>query len=299
MTIKQQGGIFGRNPTFNDVDVEGTLTVNGEPISDFGTMAQQDADAVVITGGSGAFDTLSVDTNNLYVDTVNNRVGMGTTSPAFELHLARNGAGIFVQSTNSVPPEVRLDSTIRSWTQYVDSDGTYNFRDRTGSKTVLQFTTAGNLAVANGNGIDFSATSGTGTSELFDDYEEGTFTPTLEASGGGAPSSYSVRAGSYTKIGNTVYIMISLAVNAGTLSGNIEVTGMPFSSSEASSIYTAAYRRWNTTFVSYGLINSGTSTVRIIKSTNNAISETAVTNTDMLSTDNRNSLIISGCYRTT
>jgi hypothetical protein len=33
MTIKQQGGIFGRNPTFNDVDVEGTLTVDGLPVT--------------------------------------------------------------------------------------------------------------------------------------------------------------------------------------------------------------------------------------------------------------------------
>ena len=29
MTIKQQGGIFGRNPTFNDLTVEGTLTTSG------------------------------------------------------------------------------------------------------------------------------------------------------------------------------------------------------------------------------------------------------------------------------
>jgi hypothetical protein len=28
MTIKQQGGIFGRNPTFNNVDVDGVLTVD-------------------------------------------------------------------------------------------------------------------------------------------------------------------------------------------------------------------------------------------------------------------------------
>lgn len=34
MTIKQQGGIFGRNPTFNDVDVEGTLNVDGTLTTD-------------------------------------------------------------------------------------------------------------------------------------------------------------------------------------------------------------------------------------------------------------------------
>ena len=30
MTIKQQGGIFGRNPTFNDVTIEGELTFDGD-----------------------------------------------------------------------------------------------------------------------------------------------------------------------------------------------------------------------------------------------------------------------------
>ena len=62
MAIKQQGGIFGRNPTFNDVDIEGTLTVNGEPISDFGSMAQQDADSVNIDGG--AIDGVTLGTNS-------------------------------------------------------------------------------------------------------------------------------------------------------------------------------------------------------------------------------------------
>lgn len=39
MTIKQQGGIFGRNPTFNDVDVEGTLTVDGSVIPSVSNIA--------------------------------------------------------------------------------------------------------------------------------------------------------------------------------------------------------------------------------------------------------------------
>ena len=30
MTIKQQGGIFGRNPTFNDVSVEDTLLASNQ-----------------------------------------------------------------------------------------------------------------------------------------------------------------------------------------------------------------------------------------------------------------------------
>ena len=34
-------------------------------------------------------------------------------------------------------------------------------------------TQTSNLAFSSGNGIDFSATAGTGTSELFSDYEQG------------------------------------------------------------------------------------------------------------------------------
>ena len=48
------------------------------------------------------------------------------------------------------------------------------------SATQLTLTT-GNLIVASGQGIDFSATPGTGTSELLADYEEGTWTGTLTA----------------------------------------------------------------------------------------------------------------------
>lgn len=37
MTIKQQGGVFGRNPTFNDVEVE------GDTDSDAGSIAYQNS----------------------------------------------------------------------------------------------------------------------------------------------------------------------------------------------------------------------------------------------------------------
>jgi hypothetical protein len=60
----------------------------------------------------------------------------------------------------------------------------------------------GNVILStSGKGVDFSATPGTGTSELFADYEEGTWTPT-DASG--ASLSITVNAAYYTKIGRTI-----------------------------------------------------------------------------------------------
>jgi hypothetical protein len=72
----------------------------------------------------------------------------------------------------------------------------------------------GNISVDSGSGIDFSATAGTGTSELFDDYEEGTWTPsTIYATFVGAASS----EGTYTKIGRVV-------VARGSVTGATSVT---------------------------------------------------------------------------
>jgi len=95
---------------------------------------------------------------------------------------------------------------------------------------------AGDVVMASGQGIDFSATadgSGTTTSELFDDYEEGTFTPVLEDISS-SDATYSLQVGRYTKIGREVHYHIALTLaTLGTLSGGVKITGLPFTSSSA------------------------------------------------------------------
>jgi hypothetical protein len=87
----------------------------------------------------------------------------------------------------------------------------------------------GNLVIGtSGKGIDFSATPGTGTSELLDDYEEGTWTGTLI--GSTAPPTTPVTAtGKYTKIGRQVVVSVAFS-NADTTgaTGNLRITGLPF-----------------------------------------------------------------------
>ena len=92
--------------------------------------------------------------------------------------------------------------------------------------------TTGNLIVSDGKGIDFSATPGTGTSELLNDYEEGTFTATLTGSTT-APTTPVTTTARYTKIGRQVTIEVSfLNSNTTGASGNIQVTGLPFTAGE-------------------------------------------------------------------
>jgi hypothetical protein len=86
----------------------------------------------------------------------------------------------------------------------------------------------GNLVVANGKGIDFSATAGTGTSELFDDYEEGTFTATLTGATTAPTTPVTVTA-RYVKVGKLVTVNIyMLDKNTTGASGKMQITGLPF-----------------------------------------------------------------------
>ena len=90
------------------------------------------------------------------------------------------------------------------------------------SATQLTLTT-GNLIVASGQGIDFSATSGAGTSELFNDYEEGTWTPSL-----GGTTTYLAQVGTYTKIGRVVNFYCVLYINAIGTGSVTNIGGLPF-----------------------------------------------------------------------
>jgi hypothetical protein len=91
--------------------------------------------------------------------------------------------------------------------------------------------TTGNLVVKDsGNGIDFSATPGTGTSELLADYEEGTWTPT-DASGAGL--TFTSASGRYTKIGNVVCLFGFVQYPATASGANASIGGLPFTCNAA------------------------------------------------------------------
>ena len=115
------------------------------------------------------------------------------------------------------------------------------------SQIATPITFAGNVTLSTGNlvigtagkGIDFSATtsgSGTMTSELLADYEEGTFTATLTGTTT-APTTPVTTTAIYTKIGRQVTIELSfLNVTTTGASGNLRVTGLPFAAGSANAL---------------------------------------------------------------
>jgi len=96
----------------------------------------------------------------------------------------------------------------------------------------------GNLVIGtSGKGIDFSITSsssGTMTSELLADYEEGTWTPVVsDATTAGNLATLSDAEGVYTKIGNVVYwrFNVVLTSKASMIAANeVFIQGFPFQS---------------------------------------------------------------------
>jgi len=112
--------------------------------------------------------------------------------------------------------------------------------DFSGSNNVATFKRGSNgainLAFPSGGGIDFSATgdgAGTDTSELFDDYEEGSFLPTITFGGNSSGQSYSSRSGSYVKIGSFVYCVGQLDLSAkGSSTGAAAFANLPYAAGD-------------------------------------------------------------------
>jgi hypothetical protein len=69
---------------------------------------------------------------------------------------------------------------------------------------------------------------GTGSANKLDDYEEGTWTPTVYGTGTAGTATYTQAVGTYTKVGNLVYAQCFLSFSSFTGTDNLQVRGLPF-----------------------------------------------------------------------
>jgi hypothetical protein len=79
------------------------------------------------------------------------------------------------------------------------------------------------------SGITFPATQVASTdANTLDDYEEGTFTPTIQGSTTTGAGTYVANTGRYTKVGNLVTFQVYIEWTAHTGVGNMRIGGLPF-----------------------------------------------------------------------
>ena len=194
----------------------------------------------------------------------------GAASASERLRIDSNGMSKFTRGSggtvahfyaNARECNILLQNDARTWKivnyDYTDAGAdNLGFHDGTADRFIIKNNgnvqiPDGDLEVASGHGIDFSAVSHAGgmTSELLDSYEEGTFTPYIRGAGGSAGSYAQFGLnGKYTKIGNMVHFtMQSVLSNKGSYSGNFKWGGLPFTA--AASNYAVAINMYPSTNV--------------------------------------------------
>jgi len=283
-----------------------------------GTTKQITTNQVLGSGGTATLASatitgdLTVDTSTLKVDSTNDRVGVGTATPAAGAKLSVLGTTVvsasdyvntstwsarFQAAANSQPSGIFLsglasggqvvpgslhvepvaassrsaliatysadsgvgyfainrfspsagttsqhykiaDDGVATWSEVGGIAGTAMTLNSTGLGVGV-VPSAGNGAIQLSAGVGFPATQvASANANTLDDYEEGTFTPTVVGTTTAGVGTYATQVGRYTKIGNLVTLQVYLSWTAHTGTGNMLFGNFPFTTS--STQYSAA-----------------------------------------------------------
>ncbi len=200
---------------------------------------------------STGIDDNATDTSLTIGSTGTVMIQAGTTVNKGVLQFSQQASTYHIDGGNNIG---YLGYSTGGYHRWFGSDGSEDMRiDSAGDVKV----TTGNLVIGTaGKGIDFSATangSGTTTSELLDDYEEGTWTPRhIDGTTLGT-----VGVARYTKIGNAVTINIDVQFTKSSAG----ITGMPFTSiTNTNQTFNVGYSATSGNN-NYAHMNGGTTTI--------------------------------------
>jgi hypothetical protein len=136
-------------------------------------------------------------------------------------------------TTNSKIAVLRCGDTVG----YVGTESNIPFQVLANSNAIINCSTTGAVGLygaatnATGVGITFPATqSASSDANTLDDYEEGTWTPTISYTTSDGDLSYATQVGRYTKVGNLVTITGQVVFSETTASGSVRIASLPFTS---------------------------------------------------------------------
>lgn len=96
----------------------------------------------------------------------------------------------------------------------------------------------GNYLRLAAGGIQFNGD--TADANSLDDYEEGSFTPTISGAGVSGAGTYTLQTGRYVKVGKVVTIWGAVTITAHTGSGQMIIGGLPFTTANVANMKTVA-----------------------------------------------------------
>ena len=199
-----------------DIDVDGTTNLD---VVDIDGALTQDGGAVFNEAGASVDFRVEgdTDTNALVVDASANRVGIGEATPASKLEITAgvNSHGLLRLNDSDA-------GNLGGYMQF-DSNGTNKANVQNANNAGIH------LCVGTGGSVVFTNLGYTSANAL-DDYEEGTWSPTLTSSSG-ASRSVDSQVSRYTKIGRICYVSCqigTIGALSGSNSGTLQLGGLPF-----------------------------------------------------------------------
>ena len=247
-------------------------------------------------------------------------VGIGTTSPTKELEVSStSGATLRLKRDDiSVTTDEPIGTVefftndadgphIASYVQGLGADQGGNFgrfgamafgvsiTSNTDAVEVARFDPFGYFRLStNSPGIQFNGD--TAAANALDDYEEGTFTPSIAFGGASVGITYFDRQGNYTKIGRQVTCTIYLALTAvGSSTGNATIEGLPFTCGNLNrgNIGACSFRFANITFSGQLMGNVSSNSTIIELSTVTLLGvQTALTNSNFNGSSEFNAITV-------
>ncbi len=206
---------------------------------DSGTVKNDAGEILVEKANQWDSDDANIDANMLFRVYTNNaastkmtlqssgRIVIGNDIPIWS---GSYGGGLFLKGNNATADRYAQLTIVNSAGDAVatgvkvNNDGSVS----TGGDIVP----GADVIMSSGRGISFTATgngNGSMSSELFDDYEEGTWTPTLQGGTSAGTTTYGgASTGWYRKIGDQVTVFCQLFNTAFTGTGLAEIHGLPY-----------------------------------------------------------------------
>ena len=160
----------------------------------------------------------------------NGNVGIGTASPDAPLEVSKSSSGeielarfrIEGQTNN---PMLRFFADESQKLLTIGTSGSV-----TGSQIAFDTSGSEKVRILSTGGITFNGD--TSTNNALDDYEVGTWTPSLVQANGAGTFTYATQSASYTKVGRLVTCQgkIQISAKSGTTASSLRIAGFPFSS---------------------------------------------------------------------
>ena len=166
--------------------------------------------------------TLPDGTGTLIADDGSGKVGIGTASPSQKLTIS--GGSVVIDDGEG----------------YRFGNGDYRIEGKDdGANARIGFVTNNSeIARFTADGLTFNGD--TAAANALDDYEEGSFTPTLYGTLTAGSPTYTHQLGYYTKVGNLVHCIIRIyTTSIGTLNGQVRVGALPYTSINTSDTFSS------------------------------------------------------------